>query len=335
MSRIQELLAKQRGQQNVTVEKPVLQPTTSKETAKIEAVTEAIAKSIEQPKKPSLFEKLGKKSGGANGNGGGILGTNDSKISVVEQGAIKVIANGHDVTDKMPLTVKELTKQRAEENANSNQIGANNSSVVVDKSKGPELSGNTNNTGQEQSNETTIPKIAEIAPEIMPAGLSMLAQMKWKREHVHKTISTSEVSSTGKEGTSNQKLSSEIEKPTPLQSDGNIASPSQQVDAQKTNDGTANIEELKRNLAYLANNIENKEMVGQVVRTIASQLKNSPELCPGMTNADVNLVVRGARMAYQVAATRKQEKADVKKSKSKDTEALDAFFKDAGINFNM
>jgi len=55
-------------------------------------------------------------------------------------------------------------------------------------------------------------------------------------------------------------------------------SASQTADAQKTNDGLANISELKHNLAYLANNIDSKELVGQVVRTIATQLQKTPEL---------------------------------------------------------
>lgn len=125
---------------------------------------------------------------------------------------------------------------------------------------------------------------------------------------------------------------------TPIQAVQNTeilqSSASQTADAQKTNDGTANIEELKRNLAYLANNIENKDLVADVIRTIAVQIKNYPELFPHMTRGDVNLMVRGLRMAYQTAAMKKQEKKSSVKKNDAAVMEISQMMKDAGIDFS-
>lgn len=102
-------------------------------------------------------------------------------------------------------------------------------------------------------------------------------------------------------------------------------------DAEKKNDGTADVESLRRNLDYLANNIEQKELVGQVVRTIATQLKNAPELVPFMRDQDVDLVVKGLRRAFNVAARKKTETKE-KKTKATGMEVdLMQSFKDAGF----
>lgn len=99
----------------------------------------------------------------------------------------------------------------------------------------------------------------------------------------------------------------------------------------KTNDGTVDVESLRRNLEYLALNIEQKELVGNVVRTIAMQLRSQPELIPYMKEADVDLVVRGLRRSYNVAVRAKTEKAEKKgKSTALDVE-LAGVMKDIGF----
>jgi hypothetical protein len=100
---------------------------------------------------------------------------------------------------------------------------------------------------------------------------------------------------------------------------------------EKKNDGVVDTIELKRNLEYLANNIEQKELVGQIVRTIALQLKQSPELTPYMTDANVDLVVRGLRRSYSIVARKKSEAAEKRKSGSKNNDELTAMFRDAGL----
>ncbi len=93
--------------------------------------------------------------------------------------------------------------------------------------------------------------------------------------------------------------------------------------------------ELKKNLEYLAENIEQKELVGQVVRTIMVQLKEKPELHPFVLDQDIDLLVRGFRRAYAVAARAKNEK----RTKSEARSALQGEFasamKDAGIDFGI
>lgn len=181
---------------------------------------------------------------------------------------------------------------------------------------------------------TTLPGNSARAEETMPSGLSLMQQIKWKREHVsvqtNDKVHSAKIEPTAAgikvDGTSNSGNAVTSEQT-------NDSSASQTADAQKTNDGVANIEELKKNLAYLANNIENPALVGQVVRTIAQQIANSPELTPHMSRGEVNLMVRGLRMSYQVAAMKKQEKVDAKVAKSKGSAELGQMFKDAGLDF--
>lgn len=199
-----------------------------------------------------------------------------------------------------------------------------------------------------ETTQSVEPSVVEqprpiVVEETMPSGLSLLAQMKWKREHAG--IKISEIP-TGRENVQSDKIQTGVGKlPDTVEAkspgSGDAAgtgatlseSASRTADAQKTNDGVVDLEELKKNLAYLANNIENPALVGQVVRTIAQQIANSPQLCPHMTRGEVNLMVRGLRMSYQVAAMKKQEKVDSKAAKSKGTAELGQMFKDAGIDF--
>lgn len=116
-------------------------------------------------------------------------------------------------------------------------------------------------------------------------------------------------------------------------SEGNRSNGDTAVDRHdaKTNDGTVDVESLRKNLEYLALNIEQKELVGNVVRTIAMQLRSQPELIPYMKEADVDLVVRGLRRSYNVAVRVKTEKAEKKgKSTALDVE-LAGVMKDIGF----
>lgn len=88
---------------------------------------------------------------------------------------------------------------------------------------------------------------------------------------------------------------------------------------------------LRANLKYLADNIEQKELVGQIVRTIAVQLKQNPELTPLMTDGDVDLMVRGLRRSFAIVARKKSEDREKKAGKDKGTNELMAAFRDAGL----
>lgn len=97
------------------------------------------------------------------------------------------------------------------------------------------------------------------------------------------------------------------------------------------NDGTIAAEELRRNLTYLANNIEQKELVKQVVVTIAIQIKNNPALMNHMKNEDMDLMVRGMRRSYAIVARKKSEVREAKQSKSSAASELEKSFKEAGF----
>jgi len=92
------------------------------------------------------------------------------------------------------------------------------------------------------------------------------------------------------------------------------------------------MEKLRGNLDYLAANIEQKELVGQVVRTIAIQLKESPELEAHMNDGDFNLIIRGLRRAFNVAARNKSEKKEFKRKADKEVDELSGLLGDLGIS---
>lgn len=94
---------------------------------------------------------------------------------------------------------------------------------------------------------------------------------------------------------------------------------------------SADIAQLRANLDYLAANIDQRELVGQVVRTIAVQLKSNPVLGEGMVDADFDLLIRGLRKCYMVAARNKSEKRVAKAVKSADADEIGDMMKDLGI----
>lgn len=95
---------------------------------------------------------------------------------------------------------------------------------------------------------------------------------------------------------------------------------------------SVDMEQLRRNLDYLAANIEQKELVGGVVRTIAMQLRNMPELGKFLQDDDFNLIVRGLRRAFNVAARAKTEKRAVRAEANQDVDDLSRMMKDMGIS---
>lgn len=177
---------------------------------------------------------------------------------------------------------------------------------------------------------------APMVEQRPPKGLTGLALIRWKKEHVNlKTNETVHVAKTEPtmprtqdNGTSNSRNETPSEQI-------NSNSASQTADAQKTNAGVADLEELRKHLAYLANSIDQKELVAQIVRTIGAQLLASPELTPQMTHAEVDLIVRGLRRGYSIAARKKSEAKEAKQVKNKDFGELGAAFAAAGLNLNL
>lgn len=196
---------------------------------------------------------------------------------------------------------------------------------ILDKFKPKSAtSGPVDNTPRQLIVETRTETPIQPAVAEQSRPLTLAEKLRARTQHV-------QVSQLAQERVS-------VSEKTPIQTVQNTeilqSSASQTADAQKTNDGTVNIEELKRNLAYLANNIENKDLVADVVRTIAVQIKNYPELFPHMTRGDVNLMVRGLRMAYQIAAMKKQEKKSSVKKNDAAVMEISQMMKDAGIDFS-
>jgi len=77
------------------------------------------------------------------------------------------------------------------------------------------------------------------------------------------------------------------------------------------------VDDLRTALTYLAEHIEHKELVGQVVRRIAQMLIVNPQFSTQMPmeRKDFNLLVRGLRRSYNVAARKKTEKGEEKAKK--------------------
>jgi hypothetical protein len=91
---------------------------------------------------------------------------------------------------------------------------------------------------------------------------------------------------------------------------------------------------LRRNLDYLAEHIEHKELVGQVVRNIAAQLQENPQFSSQMADADFNLIVRGLRKSFNTAARKKSEGVAKKKASDNETSEILEMLKGAGISLS-
>lgn len=96
----------------------------------------------------------------------------------------------------------------------------------------------------------------------------------------------------------------------------------------------AGVAELRRNLEYLAQNIDQREIVGQVVRTIAVQLAENPQFSTSMVNADFDLLVRGLRASHKVAAYKKTEKTTTRAKAKVDVDEFSNFMKDSGFSLD-
>lgn len=94
----------------------------------------------------------------------------------------------------------------------------------------------------------------------------------------------------------------------------------------------AELTEFKRQLAYLEANIEQKELIGQVVRSIMMMWRKNPQFSSSMTNAEEDIVCRGFMRAFNVAARRKTEEQGKKTAKKATVSELDELMRGAGFN---
>lgn len=97
-------------------------------------------------------------------------------------------------------------------------------------------------------------------------------------------------------------------------------------------DGTIDVETLRKDLNFLALNIEQVDLVRQVVQKIAITLRKNPALASYMKDADVDLIVRGLRRSYNIAVRKKEDKKEGKMKKKGVELDIDAAFSQMGIS---
>lgn len=90
-------------------------------------------------------------------------------------------------------------------------------------------------------------------------------------------------------------------------------------------------EQLKKNLAFLAANMDEKELLGQILRTTVRQLQEHPELSSIVIDTDYDLIVAAARRSMKFATRKKEDRVEKAGKKTQDKNELDAWLKDQGI----
>jgi hypothetical protein len=258
-----------------------------------------------------------------------------------------------------------LDKQKAKGNTNGQNIPSAQP-ISIASAPSPQVK-SENNVGENGSGKTAEVVIADgrnggqEKPPVLPAGLTGLALLKWKRENpsyaqVSNTSGQTKqtpaatqggVGSNSTEVDSKSAATSSSKEPISPQNSSidqtaNVvgerkeapeASASQKSDVTKTNDGVIDTEKLKANLAYLANNIDQKELVKDIVRTIAIQVRQNPALMAhfNANHGDMDLLVRGMRRSYALVARKKVEKKEETTGKKKVENELMESFKAAGF----
>lgn len=94
-------------------------------------------------------------------------------------------------------------------------------------------------------------------------------------------------------------------------------------------------ENLRKNLAFLAANMDEREILGQVLRTTVDQIRQHPELAAIMIDSDYDLIVAAARKSMKYAVRKKEEKVDKRTAKKDQTAELKEFLKDSGISLDF
>ena len=93
------------------------------------------------------------------------------------------------------------------------------------------------------------------------------------------------------------------------------------------------VADVKKSLALLADNINNKELVGQAVKSVLSDLQKHDFLRDILQPEDLGLMVRGLRESYGRAV---QQKTERKKKTTATNAAVDSILNDlANVEFNV
>lgn len=90
-------------------------------------------------------------------------------------------------------------------------------------------------------------------------------------------------------------------------------------------------ENLRRNLAFLAANMDEEKVIGQVLRSTVKQIQEHPELNAIMIDSDFDLIVAAARRSMKFAVRKKEDRAEGRGKKKAQADELAAFLKDQGI----
>jgi hypothetical protein len=90
-------------------------------------------------------------------------------------------------------------------------------------------------------------------------------------------------------------------------------------------------ETLKKNLAFLAANMEEASVIGQVLRGTVKQLQEHPELSSIMIDSDFDLIVAAARRSMKFAVRKKDDRTEKGMKKRSDADELTKWMKDAGF----
>lgn len=92
----------------------------------------------------------------------------------------------------------------------------------------------------------------------------------------------------------------------------------------------SSVEDLKKNLEFLAANIEDVPLVKQAVRSIAEMLIQNPQFSTQlpMQRSDFNLIVKGLRKSYQTAARKKGERSEKKAKFEADVDEVERLLKE-------
>lgn len=88
------------------------------------------------------------------------------------------------------------------------------------------------------------------------------------------------------------------------------------------------VAELKTMMDYLITNIDDKDLVGPVVRNILAKLQANPDLCVFVPNLGMNQVVRGIRSSFKFEARKSAEKTEKKAVKATKVSAVKQAFSD-------
>lgn len=100
-----------------------------------------------------------------------------------------------------------------------------------------------------------------------------------------------------------------------------------------TPDQKLNLEDLKGNIAYLVDHIDNKDAIQGVMRNIITKLQANPDLCVFVPDQTIDTIVRGLRSAYKFEQRKAAEKKEVKSKTNQKMDKVSAMFND--MNFKI